>query len=348
MKILYAGMRFEHFNPAERHSFEYQNFWRTLSQMPGVAAIEHPFDRILEVGKDRYQQELFEIILREQPDIFFGFMYTDELDPAMLQKIMRETKTKTVAWFADDYWRFFNYGKRWAPYFHYVVTTYAKAVEWYRAAGHTNVLVSQWGCNTADFQPVDTVKDIPVSFIGQRKSGRAAIIDSLRRAGIAVEPFGAGWPNGKLTHDAMLQTVSRSKITLNLTDRKRLWDPSVFGRIIARKSIQRVIPDFHWIDNFRAYLHSAIPHTHARPFELSGCGAFVISGWSEEIEKYYIPDKEIVLYRNPKELAEKITYYLAHDAEREAIARAGFLRTIKEHTYEARFRKLFAEMGVNQ
>ena len=69
------------------------------------------------------------------------------------------------------------------------MTTYSKAVDWYHAAGFSNVLLSQWACNTADFKPVEATKDIDVSFIGQKKSGRGKIIGELRRAGIAVECF---------------------------------------------------------------------------------------------------------------------------------------------------------------
>ena len=346
MKVLYSGVRFENYDSRRRHSFEYENFFKTFRAMPGVTVIEHPFDRILEVGKKRFNEELFELVSREKPDLLFAFMYTDELDPATLARIKDETSTKSVAWFADDYWRFFNYSKHWPPYFSYVVTTYSRAVDWYRRAGFENVLLSQWGCNTETYRPLDAPKDIDVSFVGQKKSGREAVIGELRRAGINVECFGFGWPNGKVSQDEMLKIFSRSKICLNLTDRKSLWDPSVLARIFLRKSITRVVPDFHLIDNLRAWRHFPITHTHARPFELAGCGAFVISGWSHDIEKYYTAGKEMVFYHSIPELVDKIKYYLPRDKEREVIAQAGYSRTIKEHTYKSRFKKIFTEIGL--
>jgi spore maturation protein CgeB len=353
MKILYAGVQFENYNRNRRHSFEYENFFKMFQGMPGVTIIEHPFDRIIEIGKQRYNGELLEIVVREKPDLFFTFMYTDELDPATLTKIKNETSTKSVAWFADDYWRFFNYSKHWPPYFSYVVTTYSKAVDWYRGAGFSNVLLSQWACDTRRYKPVEVSKDIDVSFVGQKKSGRAKVVEALRAAGINVDCFGFGWSanakssGGKISQEDMLKIFSRSKICLNLTDRKSIWDPPVLARIFLKKSIDHVIPDVHLIDNFKAWQHFSIPHTHARPFELAGCGSFVISGWSEDIGNYYAPDKEMVFYRNTGGLIEKIKYFLNHDAEREAIARAGFLRTINEHTYEARFKKIFSEIGLS-
>jgi spore maturation protein CgeB len=228
-----------------------------------------------------------------------------------------------------------------------VVTTYSKAVDWYRTAGFSNVLLSQWACNTHEYKPVDVVKDIDVSFVGQKKSGRVKVLDQLRAAGINVECFGFGWPNGKISQEQMLEIFSRSKICLNLTDRKSLADPSVIGRIFMKRSITRLVPDFHLIDNLRAYLHFPIIHTHARPFELAGCGAFTISGWSEDIGNYYREDKEMVFYRSTEDLIAKTKQYLADDGAREAIAKSGFERTIKEHTYEERFKKIFSELHLN-
>ncbi len=346
MKVLYTGVRKENYDPKRKDSFEYVNFYLTLKAMEGIQVLEHPCDQILETGKKKFNEELLGIVRREKPDLLFAFMYTDELDPAVLKEIKEKTTTKSVAWFADDYWRFWNYSKYWPPYFTYVVTTYSKAVEWYKKAGHENVLLSQWACNTALYKPTEVKKDIDVSFIGQRKSGRVTVIDALRAAGINVQCFGFGWPDGKASHEEMLNIFGRSKICLNLTDRKSLWDPSTIGRLFFKKSIHRVVPDFHFIDNLRAYLHFPIPHTHARPFELAGCGAFVISGVSEDIGNYYTENKEMVFYKDAAELAEKIKYYLAHDAERAAIARAGLERTIREHTYEKRFSEIFSKIGV--
>ena len=311
----------------------------------GLKVFQHHFDRILEIGKKKWNEELLDIVRREKPDLLFAFMYTDELDPVALTEIKEKTGTKSVAWFADDYWRFWNYSKHWPPYFSYVVTTYSKAIEWYKKAGYENVILSQWGCNVASYAPVSGVqKDIDVSFVGQRKSGRVKAIDALRRAGIDVKCFGFGWEGGKISHPEMLKVFGRSKICLNLTDRKSIWNPSIIARIFLKKSINRVVPDFHFLENLRAYLHFPIPHTHARPFELAGCGAFTISGWSEDIGKYYEENKEMVFYKSTAELIEKIKYYLVRDKEREEIAKNAYARTIKEHTYEQRFRNIFEKV----
>ncbi|OGY97081.1 MAG: hypothetical protein A2122_00610 [Candidatus Liptonbacteria bacterium GWB1_49_6] len=367
MKILYAGLRYELYDPGRGWSFEYLNFFSTLRSLPGVEVIEHPFDRILEVGRQKFNEELFALIRRENPDLFFAFMYTDELDREILLKIKNETKTKTLAWFSDDYWRFWNYSRHWAPYFSWIVTTDAKAVERYRDAGSKNVVHSQWACNKDIFKPLDLQKDINVSFVGQYKGPRAAVLRQLAREGINVEAFGFGWParttgvvqparmnrsdgsggpNGKISEEKMVEIISRSKINLNLNVRPGFFAPRALARLFLKKSMNRLVPDIHLIDNIRAYLHFPTLHIHARPFELAGCRAFVISGHSGGIEDYYEKDKETVFYSSLEDLAKKIKFYLAHPEERERIAEAAYRRTLAEHTYECRFRRLFREINL--
>lgn len=43
--------------------------------------------------------------------------------------------------------------------------------------------------------------------------------------------------------------------------------------------------------------------------------------------------REIVVYRDDRDLLDKIACYLAHDEERKGIARAGQERTLREYTY---------------
>ena len=174
LKILYCGLQHENYNPKRGLSFEYNNFYLPMKRLEGVDVIEHPFDRILEVGKKKFNEELLAVVLKEKPDLLFAFMYTDEFDRDILLKIRNETDTKTIAWFADDYWRFFNYSRHWAHYFGWAVTTYSRAMPWYRDEGIENIILSQWGVDTEIYKPIDIPKDIEVSFVGQYKPGRFA------------------------------------------------------------------------------------------------------------------------------------------------------------------------------
>lgn len=81
-------------------------------------------------------------------------------------------------------------------------------------------------------------------------------------------------------------------------------------------------------------------------FEIPACGGFLLAGYAKGLERYYELGKEIAIYRDEKEIPEMVKYYLEHDEERKKIARAGYERTIKEHTYEKRFLEIFKKIGL--
>jgi spore maturation protein CgeB len=83
-----------------------------------------------------------------------------------------------------------------------------------------------------------------------------------------------------------------------------------------------------------------------RNFEVPGCGGFLLTSGAEDLESYYELDKEIVCFDRSDDLIEKIKYYLAHDDERAAIARRGYERTQRDHTYARRFDDIFRKIGL--
>ncbi len=352
MKIIYAGVRAEHYDQARYPSFEYTNFYLQLKAMPGVEIIEYPYDTVIDVGKKRFNEELLRLIDREEPDLFFAFMYSDELDVKTLDEIKK--KTKSVAWFSDDQWRIHNYSRFYAAHFTWAITTWSKAREIYAQYGINNIIRSQWACNTNKWKPAEgkcSAKDIDVSFVGQRTEKRALVIKGLREEGINVYVRGWGWPEGKISEEDMVRTILRSKINLNINEPSNLAYWKVFARLFFRRSAGRIVPDFmHFKDNLKSMLSmGSTPQVKARPFEVLGCRAFLISGYADDMDHYYEDGKEIVYYDGTvKDLADKIRYYLGRDKEREKIADAGYKRTLLENTYEKRFSDIFKKLGLSK
>jgi spore maturation protein CgeB len=77
-----------------------------------------------------------------------------------------------------------------------------------------------------------------------------------------------------------------------------------------------------------------------RLYEATGVGTLLITDWKANLHEMFEPDKEVVAYRSSEECAEMIQHYLEHDEEREAIARAGQQRTLRDHTYYKRMQEL--------
>jgi spore maturation protein CgeB len=70
-----------------------------------------------------------------------------------------------------------------------------------------------------------------------------------------------------------------------------------------------------------------------RLYEATGVGTLLMTDWKQNLKEIFDPGKEIVTYRTPEECAELLTYYLEHSGQREAIARAGQERTLRDHNY---------------
>lgn len=84
-----------------------------------------------------------------------------------------------------------------------------------------------------------------------------------------------------------------------------------------------------------------------RLFEQCGRGAFTIYPDIHGLDTFYERDKEVVFYKHGdlSDLKEKIDYYLSHDEEREAIRKAGYERTLKEHLYSHRWKFILEEIA---
>lgn len=82
--------------------------------------------------------------------------------------------------------------------------------------------------------------------------------------------------------------------------------------------------------------------SNMRLYEATGAGTCLVTDWKENIADLYEPDREVVTYRSAEECLEKVQWLLDHPAEREAIARAGQARTLRDHSYEQRAREFDA------
>ncbi|MEK6828750.1 MAG: glycosyltransferase [Nanoarchaeota archaeon] len=79
---------------------------------------------------------------------------------------------------------------------------------------------------------------------------------------------------------------------------------------------------------------------NVRLYESTGMGCLLITDWKKNLGELFEIGKEVETYRTLDELVEKVRYYLTHDKEREKIAQAGQKRTLRDHTYEERSKKL--------
>jgi spore maturation protein CgeB len=89
--------------------------------------------------------------------------------------------------------------------------------------------------------------------------------------------------------------------------------------------------------------HEAISDGYANNmtlYEATGSGAMLLVDEKKNLGEIFAVGREVVVYRDEKDLVEKLKYYSIHEDERQQIAAAGQQRTLREHTYPARMEEL--------
>lgn len=173
--------------------------------------------------------------------------------------------------------------------------------------------IAQMGCrsiclgnfvNKQDFFPVKNVeKDINVSFYGGLKGDRTQFLSRLKKENVGLQCFGQ---DERITPQELNKVINRSKIGLSLNkcgySPKKIRYPKKF---ILSRSIK------------------------AHIFEYILCHSFVLSEHIDNMDRFFIPDKELVSFEGANDLVDKVRYYLEHEQEREDIADAAYQKTMK-------------------
>ncbi len=101
---------------------------------------------------------------------------------------------------------------------------------------------------------------------------------------------------------------------------------------------------FKVLKNFKITLNVHSENTpfagNMRMFESTGMGTCLLNDDKENISDLFIPDEEIVVYKNAAEAKDKIKYLLKNEAARKKISAAGQARTLKDHNHSARVKQM--------
>lgn len=164
-----------------------------------------------------------------------------------------------------------------------------------------------------------------IAFVGRHSERRDRIIAPL--ADLPISIWGAGWRKLRQGYrpalwrrlvgsgiwgEALVRIWRRSKIVLNVS----VWNPGEESGL------------------------------NLRVFDVPACGGFLLTDHSPELAEFFIPGKEVETWASEAELRDKSKFYLAHDAERERIARAGYERSLTLPSTLDRMRDLLSRIGL--
>jgi spore maturation protein CgeB len=155
---------------------------------------------------------------------------------------------------------------------------------------------------------VDVPRDLEIVFIGQSYGLRTNLVRYLQRRGFQIEIFGSGWPNGFVSFEKTRELYSRAHIVLGLGG---------VGHM------------------------SSVKHLKGRDFEVPMCGGLYLTTFNPELSDHYQIGKEILCYSSFEECAEIVHWILRHPEEAQEIRQTALDRSLREHTWDRRFRQLF-------
>lgn len=165
----------------------------------------------------------------------------------------------------------------------------------------------------------DQTKDTELAFIGsvgKDHQQRLELLEALSRR-VPLSCWGAGVDG--LPADSPLRGHVRPP----------LWGYDMYRQLQRSKIALNIHIDM--AEQFAANM---------RLYEATGVGTMLLTDWKVNLPELFEPGAEVVAYRSIAECVELVEYYLAHDHEREAIARAGQKRTLCEHSYYHRMQEL--------
>ncbi|MBG0791131.1 MAG: glycosyltransferase family 1 protein [Desulfovibrionaceae bacterium] len=132
-----------------------------------------------------------------------------------------------------------------------------------------------------------------------------------------------------------------------------IWTPNreALVRKLGPEAAGSIHHGLFGLDMYRVLAHSrvslnshidiSLDHaSNMRLFEATGVGACLLTDWTPNLADLFEADAEVVAYRSPEEAAEKAKYLLDNPRERDAIANAGQVRTLRDHSFTQRAQEL--------
>ncbi len=188
-----------------------------------------------------------------------------------------------------------------------------------RRAGVTRAIYWPMAVNTHVFSPPPTDDErspaIPVLFVGGPTRERVDTLGPIAGSGLTIHGYDPeGW---------------RANSRLRFCYRGEVMEREHLRGLYRRARISINITRRHGASSL-----------NMRVFEAMACGSLVLTDDRSDASALFADGKEIVVYRDAVDLAEKVTYFLANEGARRRIAGAGARKVHQTHTYSQRLRSI--------
>lgn len=259
--------------------------------------------------------EIIRVAKSWRPDLFLTFKGEIILPETILA--LRKLGVKTVNWYPDHLPD--------TPQNSKMITAYDCFIYWdgwrtkeYHKSGLNNVLYLPF-CTIPEKTLAPKHKKWQINYVASWQAHREKKIVSVADLGLKVwgsktwkvSILSRNYQGGPVSVTEMIKIIRLSKITLNV----------------------------HVVE------HVYSEGTNVRTFEATGAGGFLLTNKRKSLYELFNVGREIEVFDSDEELVEKTKFYLKNDKAREKIAKAGWQRTKKEHTYMNRFNLLLKHLN---
>lgn len=237
-----------------------------------------------------------------------------QICPGILSQFKyRQPMCRLVSYSPDDMFNPANQTKRYLSaitIYDLIVTTKSYNVDEFKAIGAKDVFFVQKSYEPSVHRPIKLNDSemrqwgCDVCFVGAREEEREQSIVHLAKNGVSIGLFG-DW----------MHLANRFE---NVMCHKGFFADENYAKALCSGKIGL------------GFLRKANRDLQtARSIELPACGVFMLAERTDEHLALFEEGKEAAFFCNDAELIEKVDYYLSHDQERQAIARAGRERCLQ-------------------
>lgn len=252
-------------------------------------------------------------IAREfNPDIVFSIKGESVL-PNYVNKIRKEVGSKIVLWYPDDPRFFTSLSRHIAPSYDVIFTCSQRATDLYRSIEIEKVHRLPFACDPElhvnDFNAHEKTRK--ALFIGSFSPKRYKLIKKLISMGTKIDIIGSNWP------------------------------PSFFNYVVSKAILGQ-----QYVSALQSYsvilnIHQDILYgPNMRTFEATGSGALLLSDAVEDINTFFSPNREILLYETAEEAFEKINQTLEGEETNFDMVIKAYKKCHEKYTYDIRVKEV--------
>jgi spore maturation protein CgeB len=265
----------------------------------------------------------------EQPDLVLALAQAP-LTPALLGRLA-DAGVKTALWFTEDFRRF-SYWQELGPHYGHVFCIQRdECLTAFTAAGISRASYLPCAADPAVHTPLGLSErekkefGSQVSFVGAGYRNRRVTFRRLLDFDFKI--WGSEWKGA----DGLWGRVQRDGARVSTEDSVRIFNASAVNlNLHSSTYVDGVDP----LGDF----------VNPRTFELAACGRFQLVDERRYLPELFVPGVEVATFASAAELRDRISYYLAHPDERDAIAAAGRQRVLRDHTYTVRMGELLEQV----